>query len=100
MNILMSKYHVKEVLQDPDQKSVRVTFIWKGLVCVVKLFDPKLDIATIKVFLSEREYDAVKSFWNTTVPVEKANPYITQAVVILMRLRHRLKRGLKDVQEI
>lgn len=63
-----------EVLQDSrldaSPKSIRVTFRFKGLLIVVKVFDPDGDDNySIKYYHKAESYLRVRSFWNSTTRI-------------------------------
>ena len=65
------KAGVIEILENPDKKSVRVAFDFKGLAVVVKLLRPENEEQTglsVKFFKPEK-YQKTKSYWMTTEPV-------------------------------
>ena len=55
-----------EALRNPKNEAIRVSFEYKGLLAVVKTFDPKGDDDhSLKFYEAPERYEKVKSYWNT-----------------------------------
>ena len=75
MEDLSKSYKLIEALRNPDSGEVRVTFNFKGILTIVKVFDPEFpDNVSIKLFDKPKMYEKTKSFWNTTEVMDHNDP--------------------------
>jgi hypothetical protein len=87
---------LREVLRDPRNEAVRVVFDYKGILVVVKVFDPDFPMKVSLKLMDEDVYLKTKSFWNTTEVVVNDDDllkYGRMAAKSFYRYANRIKQG-------
>ena len=85
---------IRETLRNPSTGETRVTYDYKGLVAVVKVFDPSMpkDYVTVKFFLNPKHYEVTAGYWNTIEAVDDE--------VVERLAKSNLEKVLRRIQNI